>query len=86
MVQRCPEVPATICKTVDKNRVILKRLLPKTLPLARSIAPNRMADRLAEISGRGVVNARKRFPTKLRERPVDAARHSHPSAPVLPCK
>ncbi len=67
-----------------KKSVMLNRLLPSTLPIARSIAPSRMAARLAAISGREVVSARNKLPTKLRESPVFAASRSPMEASQIP--
>ena len=52
---------------------ILKRLLPRRLPTARSMEPIRTAARLTAISGREVETARKKVPTKDLPKPVNSA-------------
>ena len=71
-------------RSYAKKSTILNRLLPRTLPIARSIAPSRMAARLAAISGKEVVNARNKFPTKLRESPVVVESRSPIDASQMP--
>ena len=71
-------------RSYTENNKTLKRLLPSTLPIARSIAPRRTAARLAAIYGRDVDAARNRLPTKLRERPVVSASRSPIEASQMP--
>src|SRR5512139_1880867 len=76
LVRELQKLTRPSARSYTEKRRILKRLLPITLPMARSMAPRRTAARLAAISGREVEVARKRFPTKLLESPVVAESRS----------